>query len=327
MGIASIFIRTAQYLLGYEKVSGTNTLLSNTTVLQGTGTNILGADVYTAIPATNGAGLGVWLIGGNPIGLASGTNAIGSVTVSNFPATQPVSGPLTDTQLRASAILAYPGTNQIILAGGTNAVGTVSVTAFPANYASYDAGASPRLLPFVRGLLQSWTGWDLDSIGGMGATGINGQRALGVGALMYNGSTFDAIRGDAANGQDVDVTRLNASTTGGTTPYQYISAANTNAANVKASAGQIYGIFACNTGTANAFLKLYDKATAPVAGTDVPKLTFLVPLPSNGGTISLSTPPGISFANGIGHCITAASGTNDTGIIAASSVVVDLMYK
>ena len=86
--------------------------------------------------------------------LPAGANALGSVSVSNFPATQAVSGPLTDTQLRATAVpvsaasLPLPAgasteatlaalntkvtavnTGAVVMAAGTASIGTVQQTA------------------------------------------------------------------------------------------------------------------------------------------------------------------------------------------------------
>ena len=58
------------------------------------------------------------------------------------------------------------------------------------------------------------------------------------------------------------------------------SAATTNATSVKTTGGTIYNIVASNTGVTDVYLKIYNKASAPTVGTDIPVYTFVVP---NGG--------------------------------------------
>ena len=63
--------------------------------------------------------------------LGAGAAAVGSVSVSNFPSSQAVTGPLTDTQLRASAV-PVSGTvsaNATLSAETTKVIGTVNVSA------------------------------------------------------------------------------------------------------------------------------------------------------------------------------------------------------
>lgn len=56
----------------------------------------------------------------------------GTVAVSNFPATQPVSGPLTDTQLRATPVpVSGPLTDTQLRATPVPVSGTVAVSNFP----------------------------------------------------------------------------------------------------------------------------------------------------------------------------------------------------
>lgn len=116
-----------------------------------------------------------------------------------------------------------------------------------------------------------------------------------------------------------------AATSGGCTPYKLTSAASTNGQNVKASAGQVYGVVALNLGTSVAYLKLYNKATAPSPGSDTPVQTY--PIPSNEGGLSLQFPAGLAFGTGIGIAITGGAADNDTTAVAAGEVLVNLQYK
>lgn len=138
---------------------------------------------------------------------------------------------------------------------------------------------------------------------------------------------------------DVDVTSISAGTntigdvgvvgrtTGGLTLSNTISAASTNATSVKASAGQVFSIFASNVNAAARYLKLYNKASAPTVGTDTPVATFLIPGNTAGAGFSKDITLGLAFSTGIAFAITTGVANADTGAVAASELVVVLGYK
>ncbi len=147
-------------------------------------------------------------------------------------------------------------------------------------------------------------------------------------AISANGDAT-LVPADAANGIDVDVTRmpavnLAAATSGGWTPSKTISAASTNATSVKASAGQVGGWYLSNVNAAARFLKLYNKASAPTVGTDTPVMTILIPA---GAAANVEFTQGIAFATGIAFALTTGVADSDTGAVAASEIVVNLLYK
>lgn len=113
-------------------------------------------------------------------------------------------------------------------------------------------------------------------------------------------------------------------TSGGYTIFRLLSAATTNSNNIKGSAGQIFGWFLYNNTSSAKFVKLYNKATAPTVGTDVPVLT--VPLPPNGGA-NIEYLGGVAFGTGIGVGITGAIGDADTTAVALNDVTVNIFYK
>lgn len=117
-----------------------------------------------------------------------------------------------------------------------------------------------------------------------------------------------------------------ATTSGGATPFHYVSASGTNATSVKAAPGQIYSLAAMNSNTAPRFLKLYNKASAPVVGTDTPVHTYMIPGNSAGAGFTLAIPPGQVYALGIAFAITGAMPDNDTTSINANEVVVDMDF-
>ena len=122
-------------------------------------------------------------------------------------------------------------------------------------------------------------------------------------------------------------------TANGLSISRVISAASTNATSVKASAGQVYSVSAVNVSTGSVrYLKLYNKASAPTVGTDIPVMT--IPIPGTaitgaaGAGIVIDTGGmGIAFSTGIALALTTGVADADTGAVAANEIVVNLLYK
>lgn len=102
------------------------------------------------------------------------------------------------------------------------------------------------------------------------------------------------------------------------------SAATTNATSVKASAGNLYAIAASNASASPRFLKLYNKASAPTVGTDVPVL--VIPIAANSIVMFEFGRLGQRFSLGIALAITGAIGDTDTTAIGAAEVKVCTTY-
>lgn len=112
----------------------------------------------------------------------------------------------------------------------------------------------------------------------------------------------------------------------GTTSYKLISLATTNANVVKASGGNLYSIIAIGLTSTVRFLKLYNKATSPIVGTDIPVMTIPVPANTQGAGISIPFSIGVNFPLGIGIAITSGLDDLNNGAISANDVVVNLTY-
>jgi hypothetical protein len=87
--------------------------------------------------------------------------------------------------------------------------------------------------------------------------------------------------------------------------------ATTSATVVKASAGTVFGVDILNNTAAIVYLKLYDKATAPTVGTDIPVVVIAVPI---GGFAShtLGGMAGRRFSAGISYAVTTGVADTDT---------------
>lgn len=86
--------------------------------------------------------------------------------------------------------------------------------------------------------------------------------------------------------------------------------------------GNVYAIvaFAPAAAAAQVYLKLFDKATAPVPGTDIP--VFVLPLVSTtsiAGFVTFAIDEGIPFKNGISYAVVGGTGL-DTDTLASVTI-------
>ena len=160
-----------------------------------------------------------------------------------------------------------------------------------------------------------------------------------------SGATTFAVAGSAlpigqpvsqpiAGAVSVSSGSVTASVTGGTmnpvapaTPFFLNSAATTNGALIVTGTCNLSTIYATNIGATAAFIKLYNKATAPVVGTDIPEMIIPVPAAVS-GVPGVATPPigfhGQRFALGLGIEITGGVADADVVAVAAGQVKVKL---
>lgn len=120
--------------------------------------------------------------------------------------------------------------------------------------------------------------------------------------------------------------RPNTTGTNGTTPYKLISLATTNAVSLKNSGGNLYSVLAIGLTSTVRYLKLYNKASAPTVGTDVPVMTIPVPANTQGAGVALAFSIGVNFPLGIAFAITSGAADTDTGVIGAGDVILNLTY-
>lgn len=107
-------------------------------------------------------------------------------------------------------------------------------------------------------------------------------------------------------------------TTTANTQSRLNAAATTNATLVKASAGNLYNLNMTNNSAATKFVKFFNKATAPVPGTDAPVLVFAIPA---GQTVNVVYEVPWRFATGIGFAITGLGTDADATAVAAGDVL------
>lgn len=106
--------------------------------------------------------------------------------------------------------------------------------------------------------------------------------------------------------------------------YHLISAASNNATVVKTSRALVSHIAVCNNAATVSYLKLYNQNTSPVAATDVPIYTILIPIK---GTVSLDFGAfGVSFHNGIAFMLVTGMADSDNTGVGVSEVSLGIAY-
>jgi hypothetical protein len=150
---------------------------------------------------------------------------------------------------------------------------------------------------------------------GIITTGTAGSPAAAV--LTVQGiASMTAIKTDGS-ATTQPITQVASATANGQTSSRVNAAASTNATSLKTSAGNIGEIDVFNSAAYTVFLKLYNKASAPTVGTDVPVWTIPV---AAGGGFSKSFLRGKSFATGIAYAITKLQADSDTTVVVAGDL-------
>ena len=112
-------------------------------------------------------------------------------------------------------------------------------------------------------------------------------------------------------------------TSGGCSDFHLVAAASTNANNVKASAGQLYGITVFNNAAYPIYVKFHNTAGVPTAGVGVVR-TFGVQAGMQGFYEQVN---GVAFSTGIAITIVKGIADADATAVAANDCVVDVEYK
>lgn len=104
-------------------------------------------------------------------------------------------------------------------------------------------------------------------------------------------------------------------------PRHYLSAASNNSTLVLGRPSSVSLIQATNTTAVIYYLKLYNKATAPTCGTDVPVMT--IGLNATQSMPAIAPALGLLFPLGVGFCIVAGIADNDN-TVAATGITVNI---
>lgn len=125
-------------------------------------------------------------------------------------------------------------------------------------------------------------------------------RPLVVANYVFNGTTWDRDRKPNQTSRIVS------------------SAATTNATVAKATAGDLFRVSGYNSNAAARYLKIYNKGTLPVVGTDVPIWTeYLAPQ----AKFDLSFMKGLYHSAGISYALVTGSADADATAVAAGDIL------
>jgi hypothetical protein len=143
---------------------------------------------------------------------------------------------------------------------------------------------------------------------------VTGNAAItaGGGLVAVAGTPAVTVTSGAIVSQPVTPTTYSAVTTGGS-----------NAASVKASAGTIYAVTLSNPTATPVFYKLYNKASSPTVGTDVPIVT--IPIPATSSVVHQFGAVGLRLSLGIASAVTGAITASDISA-AVAGVQVSATY-
>lgn len=112
-------------------------------------------------------------------------------------------------------------------------------------------------------------------------------------------------------------------TANGLTTYHLVSAATTNATNIKNAAGQVYGWYIYNSNAAARKVAFHNSASAPTAGASI-FFTLMIP-PTSAANVEFTN--GIAFSSGIGISTVTGLADNDTTAVAANDLIINIFYK
>lgn len=315
------------------------------TVTGAVDTELTTADLDTGAGTDTRAVVGLALAAPGGAVLAGAANPLpvtdngGSLTVDGTVTANAGSGPWPVTD-NGGSLTVDDGGGSITVDGTVSVSGTTTVdTELPAAATLTDAAANPTT-PTVgtANLVYNGATWDRargDTTNGLDVDvtrlpsgTVAGAASLPAGTNNIGDVDVLTLPAIPAGSNLIGRVNLDAQTGNGLTPHKKISAASTNATSLKASAGNVHGIYAHNTNASPRYLKLYDKASAPTVGTDTPVLTL--PIPGNtagaGFVLPLSA-LGVTFTNGIAYALTTGVADSDTAAVAANEIVVNILYK
>ena len=249
------------------------------------------------------------------IQLAAGINVVGAVTQSgtwNVGVTGSVAVTGTFFQATQPVSIATMPTTAVT---GTFFQGTqpVSVSALPA----LTAGAA-----VIGAVTQSGT-WNIGSITTVALpTGASTETTLAAASAKLPASL--GAKPGATSLTTVAATDDYARLPAVSTNLLLSAAATTNGTSVKATAGAVKSVQGYNAKAAAVYLKLYNKASAPTVGTDVPVKTIYLPASS---AFAFDFPAGYSFATGIAYALTLAAANADaTALVSADIICLNVDY-
>lgn len=115
--------------------------------------------------------------------------------------------------------------------------------------------------------------------------------------------------------------------TQGAKSYSTIWPNNNTCIRVKATAGVITDMQLGSISATTAFLKIYDSAAVPTAGSGTPVMRLPFPSTTTGQLAQIPLPAARKFSNGIGICVVTGITDANTTAPAADNFIVNIGYN
>lgn len=161
----------------------------------------------------------------------------------------------------------------------------------------------------------SGSGFNITQLGGTNIDTNSGNKSAGTQRMVLATDQHQLT-------SPLNVT-LQSGATGGASVFHLVSAATTNATNIKSSAGKVTGWYIYNSNAAARKLVFHNSASAPTAGSGV-YFSLMIP-PSSGANCPF--PDGIDFSAGIGITTVTGLADSDNAAVAANDLIINIFYK
>lgn len=216
------------------------------------------------------------------------------------------------------------GTLSIQVSGTFSGTAQVQVTVDGFNW--LNVTSSSTIIDAVTGVYVATGNITAAGIYQMDVSGFNGVRLILT--VWASGTMNVALRVSDAIGlvslEGATSVVVSASTPSGSNGQSLTAAGTTNATSVKTTVGNVFSIaLSCYAAYATYF-KLYNKASAPTVGTDIPLQTIAVAANSylavNMGTL------GLRFSTGIAFAMTKLQADTDTTVLVAGDLKDHMAY-
>ena len=321
----------------FQKVKLVDGTADSTTGIPGDASNGLDVDV-TRVQGTVTVG-----DGGSSLTVDDGGGSLtvdGTVGVSGSVA---VTGPLTDTQLRATAVpvsgtfwqATQPVSGTVTVQDGGSTISvddgagslTVDGTVDVSSVSGTVTVSGPLTDTQLRASAVPVSGTVTVQDGG-GSITVDGSVSVSnfPASQAVTGTFWQATQPVSFSGQSVSVAPA---TSGGLSIKSVLSSASSGTATpVKAGAGQVFGWVITNTNASPRYVKFYNTSGTPTAGSGTPELRIMVPGNTSGaGLVAAEFTNGIAFSTGIGFTIVSGPTDADASNISANEVIVNVLYK
>lgn len=118
-------------------------------------------------------------------------------------------------------------------------------------------------------------------------------------------------------------TVIASTTTSASVLYIVNSAASTNAASIKSTGANLYGISAMNASAATKYVRFYNKTSAPTVGTDTPIMVVAIPATASK---EIEYVPALRVGSGLAVAITGGAAALDATAVASGDVQLLVSY-